>query len=204
MKIKFEWEEIRDRKYDTTERAKVIGGWLVKSVTQSSEEAMSESMVFVSDPKHECLCTHQQMVNYRSRISGPLLDRIDIHVEVPAVSYRALTQKANAEPSISIQKRVAAALGIQSKRFEGTKIYCNANMSGRHIKKHCRINTSSAALLESALDKLGLSARAYNRILKIARTISDLAGSDLAGDAGIQTRHVSEAIQYRTSNWGRL
>jgi magnesium chelatase family protein len=84
---------------------------------------------------------------------------------------------------------------IQTRRFEGVEIYCNANMSGRHIKKYCQINTHSAALLESAIDKLGLSARAYNRILKIARTIADLAG-----DANLQTRHVSEAIQYRTRN----
>jgi len=133
------------------------------------------------------------MLNYRAKISGPLLDRIDIHVEVPAVPYKTLTQSATPESSSAIQSRVAAARDIQARRFEGTKTYCNAGMTGRHINKHCRINTRSASLLESAIDKLGLSARAYNRILKIARTIADLAG-----DANIQTLYVSEAIQYRT------
>jgi len=148
---------------------------------------------YYADPTHECICSHQQMVNYRAKISGPLLDRIDIHVEVPAVPYKTLTQSAIPEHSKAIQRRVAAARNIQVRRFDGTKIYCNASMTGRHIKNHCRINTRSASLLESAIDKLGLSARAYNRILKIARTIADLAG-----DADIQTLYVSEAIQYRT------
>ena len=147
---------------------------------------------YFADPKHACRCTYQQIHRYRSKISGPLLDRIDIHVEVPAVPYKDLMQESNAESSAQIRKRVAASRAIQSKRFARTKIYCNAQMSSRHIKKHCQIDRASRNLLESAIDKLGLSARAFNRILKIARTIADLqAVSDL------QVDHISEAIQYR-------
>ncbi len=121
-----------------------------------------------------------------------MLDRIDIHVEVPAVPYKDLMGDSNAEPSEEIRKRVESARSIQSSRFVRTKIYCNAQMSSRHIKKDCVIDEASADLLESAIDKLGLSARAYNRILKIARTIADLEGR-----ADIQVDHISEAIQYR-------
>ncbi len=148
---------------------------------------------FLSDPKHECQCSYQQIHKYRSRISGPLLDRIDIHVEVPAVPYKDLMQEANAEPSSSIRRRVVAAHKIQSQRFKKTKIYCNAKMSSRQIKKNCMIDNASANLLESAIDKLGLSARAYNRVLKISRTIADLEGQK-----DIRVNHVSEAIQYRS------
>jgi magnesium chelatase family protein len=148
---------------------------------------------YFADPKHECRCTYQQIHRYRSKISGPLFDRIDIHVEVPAVPHRDLKGDFGAEPSEKIRKRVAAARAIQSDRLSRTKIYCNAQMSSRHIKKHCRIDDACDSLLESAIDKLGLSARAYKRILKIARTIADLEGA-----ADIQVDHISEAIQYRT------
>ncbi len=148
---------------------------------------------YLSDPKHECRCTHNQIHRYKSKISGPLLDRIDIHVEVPAVPHRDLMQDACAEPSQEIRKRVIAARTFQTKRFARTKIYCNAQMGSRHIKKHCKIDDSSCALLETAIDKLGLSARAYNRILKIARTIADLERQ-----SDIQVDHISEAIQYRS------
>jgi magnesium chelatase family protein len=148
---------------------------------------------YLSDPKHECTCTYNQIHKYRSKISGPLLDRIDIHVEVPAVPYKDLMGDSNAEPSEEIRKRVEPARSIQSGRFVRTKIYCNAQMSNRHIKKYCVIDEASADLLESAIDKLGLSARAYNRILKIARTIADLEGI-----TDIQVDHISEAIQYRS------
>ena len=147
---------------------------------------------YFADPKHACRCSYQQIHRYRSKISGPLLDRIDIHVEVPAVPYQDLMRESNAESSAEIRKRVAASRAIQSERFARTKIYCNAQMGSRHIKKHCQIDMASRNLLESAIDKLGLSARAFNRILKIARTIADLqAESDL------QVDHISEAIQYR-------
>ncbi len=147
---------------------------------------------YLSDPKHECRCTYNQIYKYRSKISGPLLDRIDIHVEVPAVPYKDLMGGSDAEPSEEIRKRVESARVIQSNRFARTKIYCNAQMSSRHIKKYCVIDEASSDLLETAIDKLGLSARAYNRILKISRTIADLEGI-----TDIQVDHISEAIQYR-------
>lgn len=153
---------------------------------------------YFSDPKHECRCTHTQIHRYRSKISGPLMDRIDIHVEVPAVLYKDLIEKSEAEPSKNIRERVAKARLIQAKRFKRTKIYCNAQMINRHIKKHCRIDHSSANILEAAVDKLGLSARAFNRILKIARTIADLDGA-----ADIRVDHISEAVQYRTLDRGK-
>lgn len=147
---------------------------------------------YFADPKHACRCSYRQISRYRSKISGPLLDRIDIHVEVPAVPYKDLMQESSAESSAEIRKRVAASRAIQSERFARTKIYCNAHMSSRHIKKHCQIDTDSRNLLESAIDKLGLSARAFNRILKIARTIADLQS-----EQNLQVDHISEAIQYR-------
>lgn len=153
---------------------------------------------YFSDPKHECRCTYQQIHRYRSKISGPLFDRIDIHVEVPAVPHRDLMGGTATEPSKEIRKRVAAARSVQSERFKRTKIYCNAQMINRHIKKHCQIDEPSGNLLEHAIDKLGLSARAYNRILKIARTIADLEG-----EPDIQVDHISEAIQYRTLDRGK-
>jgi len=152
---------------------------------------------YLSDPKHSCRCSYQQIHRYRSKISGPLLDRIDLHVEVPAVPYKDLMQEAYAEPSEDIRKRVAAARRIQSQRFGRTKIYCNAQMGSRHIKTHCKIDDASRMLLESAIDKLGLSARAFNRILKIARTIADLEDKQ-----DIQVDHISEAIQYRNLDRG--
>jgi magnesium chelatase family protein len=153
---------------------------------------------YFSDPKHECRCTYPQIHRYRSKISGPLMDRIDIHVEVPAVPYKDLIEDANAEPSEVIRSRVAAARARQFERFKRTKIYCNAQMTTRYIKKHCRIDKASCDLLESAIDKLGLSARAYNRILKIARTIADL---DDATDISVE--HIAEAVQYRSLDRGK-
>lgn len=148
---------------------------------------------FLSDPKHACRCTATQIHRYRSKISGPLLDRIDIHIEVPAVPYQDLMGKVKAEPSAAIQKRVAVARRIQARRFHRARIFCNAQMGSRHIRTHCLVDPDSRRLLETAVDKLGLSARAYNRILKIARTLADLAGQ-----ADIGTDQIAEAIQYRT------
>ena len=154
---------------------------------------------YFSDPTHECHCTFQQIRRYRSKISGPLLDRIDLHVEVPAVPYKDFMQSSNGEASADIRRRVTAARALQAKRLERTRIFCNAQMSNRHIKKYCRIDAASSDLLESAIHKLGLSARAYNRILKIARTIADLADAP-----EIVATHVSEAVQYRSLDRGRL
>ncbi|MCP3954632.1 MAG: YifB family Mg chelatase-like AAA ATPase [Desulfobacterales bacterium] len=153
---------------------------------------------FLNDPKHACRCTATQIHRYRSKISGPLLDRIDIHIEVPAVPYRDLVGKVSAEPSAAIQKRVAAARRIQARRFKRIRIFSNAQMGSRHIRAHCAIGRASQHLLETAVDKLGLSARAYNRILKIARTLADLAGQDNIG-----VDQIAEAIQYRTLDRGR-
>ena len=153
---------------------------------------------YFSDPKHECRCTYPQIHRYRSKISGPLMDRIDIHVEVPAVPYKDLVGESNSESSEVIGARVTAARAHQYERFKRTKIYCNAQMINRHIKKHCRIDDASCDLLENAIDKLGFSARAYNRILKIARTIADL---DDASDIGVD--HIAEAVQYRSLDRGK-
>ncbi len=147
---------------------------------------------YLTDAKHACRCTPMQIRRYRSRISGPLLDRIDIQVEVPAVAYRDLTGKTAAEPSAAIRKRVMAARRVQLERFTRTRIHCNAQMGSRHIRTHCAIDAASDRLLETASEKLGLSARAHHRILKIARTIADLAG-----EKNIGAPHISEAIQYR-------
>jgi magnesium chelatase family protein len=152
---------------------------------------------YFADPKHTCRCSYQQIHRYRSKISGPLLDRIDIHVEVPAVPYKDLMQESYAEPSKDIRRRVSGARQIQSRRLARTKIFCNAKMSSRHIRTHCKIDDDSRRLLESAIDKLGLSARAFNRVLKIARTIADLEDRQ-----DVQVDHISEAIQYRNLDRG--
>ena len=152
---------------------------------------------YLGDPKHACRCTYPQIHRYRSKISGPLLDRIDLHMEVPAVPYQDLLQDAQAEPSAEIRRRVSRARDLQSQRFARSRIFCNAQMGSRHIRTHCRIDDACRCLLEAAIDKLGLSARAFNRVLKIARTIADLQG---AADIGVA--HVSEAIQYRSLDRG--
>ena len=148
---------------------------------------------YYADPNNECSCTVPQIQRYRSKISGPLMDRIDIHIEVPAVKYRDLASRDAGESSIEIKRRVNRARKIQLERFKGMKIYSNAQMTNRHIKKFCQIDETSQNLLELAIDKFGLSARAYTRILKVARTIADLEGQE-----NIQSAHLSEAIQYRT------
>jgi magnesium chelatase family protein len=148
---------------------------------------------FYTDPNRECTCTMPQILRYRSKISGPLMDRIDLHVEVPAVKYRDLTGETSGEDSETIKARVNKAREVQRERFAGKKIYSNAQMTSRHLKKYCQIGDNSKTLLEQAIDKLGLSARAYTRILKIARTIADLEGVE-----EIATHHISEAIQYRS------
>ncbi len=148
---------------------------------------------YFSDPKHECSCTSLQIQRYMAKISGPLLDRIDIQIEVPPLSYSELSDKAPAEPSQAIQQRVNRARALQQRRFSRSRIHCNAQMGTRHIRAHCSIDDASQRLLENAIDKLGLSARAYNRILKVARTIADIEQSE-----AIQAQHISEAIQYRS------
>ena len=148
---------------------------------------------YFADPQHECTCTAPMIQRYRSKISGPLLDRIDIHVEVPALRFQELSRDTVTESSADIQARVSRARFIQQKRFARMKIHCNAQMSSRHLKAFCQVDEASKRLLETALDKLGLSARAYTRILKVSRTIADLEGAEQ-----LQSSHISEAIQYRS------
>lgn len=141
----------------------------------------------------ECTCTPAMIQRYVSKISGPLLDRIDIHVEVPAVRFRELTEDAPSEHSLAIRERVVRARSLQLRRYVADGIYCNAQMTPRLIRKYCRLEESAQRLLEHAVSRLGLSARAYDRILKVSRTIADLEESER-----IRSHHVSEAIQYRS------
>jgi magnesium chelatase family protein len=150
---------------------------------------------FWNDPTRECRCTPLQIQRYVGRISGPLLDRIDIHIDVPAVKFRELRGDAPAETDSSgtIRSRVIGARERQLRRFAGEKIFANAAMTPRMIRRHCRIDSESEQMLERAMTRLGLSARAYDRILKVSRTIADLEGSD-----EIRSPHVSEAVGYRS------
>jgi magnesium chelatase family protein len=148
---------------------------------------------FFNDPTRECKCTPLQIQRYVSKISGPLLDRIDIHIDVPAVKFKDLASETPSESSAEIRARVVGARQIQQERFAGEKLFSNAQMSPRLIRKHCVIDSTSKGLLETAITRLGLSARAYDRILKVSRTLADLEGKE-----GIESAHVSEAIQYRT------
>ena len=143
----------------------------------------------------ECVCTPAQIQRYRYRISGPLLDRIDLHIDVPEVSYKELTRDPSGESSKVIARRVAQARQLQFQRFQSSKpsIFCNAQMGPAQIRKHCVLGKDIQKLLENAIQKLGFSARAYDRILKMARTLADLAGLE-----NISSEHVSEAIQYRS------
>jgi magnesium chelatase family protein len=149
---------------------------------------------YFGDPTRECHCTPPMIQRYVSKISGPLLDRIDIHIEVPAVKYKELRAPSSAEDSASVRQRVIAARDRQLERFRSEKkTYANAQMMPKMIRKHCAISPEGEKLLENAITRLGLSARAHDRILKVARTIADLDGGE-----GIEPRHLSEAIQYRT------
>jgi magnesium chelatase family protein len=148
---------------------------------------------FFNDPSRECTCTPPMIQRYVSKISGPLLDRIDIHIDMPAVKYSELRQTSGGENSQEIRERVVRARDCQLQRFEGEKIYCNAQMSPRQIRKYCNISADCDRLLESAMTRLGLSARAHDRILKVSRTIADIDGSE-----AISSAHISEAIQYRS------
>lgn len=146
------------------------------------------------NPNQACTCAPQQIQKYISKISGPLLDRIDIHIHVQAVKYKELSSKSDSEPSTFIRGRVIKAREKQQCRFKDKKnIYCNADMQSKDIREFCKIDSASEELLKMAITKLGLSARAYDRILKVSRTIADLAGEE-----SITSAHISEAIQYRS------
>ncbi len=146
------------------------------------------------DPKRECRCAPLQVQRYRERISGPLLDRIDIHLEVGSVTYHEMAGKELGESSDAMRERVVQAREIQRERFgKKSKVRCNARMSSKLIKAHCELDGAGDGMMQMAMTELNLSARAYDRILKVSRTIADLAGSEQ-----VQADHVAEAIQYRT------
>jgi magnesium chelatase family protein len=150
---------------------------------------------FFNDKSRECLCTPPMIQRYVAKVSGPLLDRIDIHIEVPAVQYKELRGGAAAEGSAEIRGRVMAARQIQRERFSQAKekIYSNAQMTTRQIRAYCELGADAERLLERAMQQQGLTARAHDRILKVARTIADLEGTE-----NLAVAHLAEAIQYRT------
>ncbi len=148
---------------------------------------------FHNHPEKECTCAPGMVQRYLNRISGPLLDRIDIHIEVVPVNYEKLSATTTAEPSSTVRERVVRARGIQAKRYAGLDgIYCNAQMTSAMIRRHCHLDETGGRLLRAAMEMRGLSARAYDRILKVARTIADLDSSE-----AIRPDHLSEAINYR-------
>lgn len=157
---------------------------------------------YYNHPTKECTCKPGQVETYLSRISGPLLDRIDLHIETFPIPYEELAQKKPGEKSIDVRERVVKARLIQVKRFADVPgIHCNAQMTAKMIQKYCDLDEQCGQLLKNAMERLGLSARARDRILKVSRTIADLAGSEK-----IQPEHLAEAIQYRSldrDNWGR-
>jgi magnesium chelatase family protein len=149
---------------------------------------------YYTDPNKECTCQPQMIQKYMAKISGPLLDRIDLHIEVPAVKYKELASKESGEKSESIRARVVRAREIQRERFRGKKgLYSNADMQSKEIREFCKLDDAGEELLKMAITKLGHSARAYDRILKVGRTIADMAGS-----TSMRPEHISEAIQYRS------
>jgi len=149
---------------------------------------------FYTDPEKQCTCTQMQIQKYMSRISGPLLDRIDIHIEVPAVKFKDISSVSKGEKSAEIRKRVVAARKIQMERFKDLKgLHSNSDMGSKEIRVFCQVDQAGSDLLKMAMTKLGFSARAYDRILKVSRTIADLEGCE-----NILPQHISEAIQYRS------
>jgi len=147
---------------------------------------------YLGDPQHECNCSPAMLQRYQTRLSGPLLDRIDLHIEVPRVSYKELTDTRSPEASVTIRTRVEAARQLQRTRLTAFGLHNNSQMQARHIRKFCTVDDEGQKLLEMVTDRMGLSARTYSRILKVARTIADLAG-----EKNIRQPHLAEAIQYR-------
>jgi magnesium chelatase family protein len=147
---------------------------------------------YYGDPLKPCTCSSSMVTKYQKRISGPLLDRIDIHIEVPRVEYDKLSDERLGEPTETIQARVEAARQVQRERFKADDLACNADMRVAEVRQHCGLDDTGRSLMRTAMSQMQLSARAYHRILKLARTIADLAGSE-----AIQPTHLAEAIQYR-------
>ena len=154
---------------------------------------------YLGDPRRECRCSPTQVQRYRSRVSGPLLDRIDLHIEAPSLSVAELRSDRLGEGSVAIRQRIQRARAIQRQRYAGTRTHTNSRMSPAQIRRHCAHNAALGDLLEHAMHELTLSARAYDRILKVARTIADLAGAE-----HIEAPHLLEAIQYRALDRTRL
>ncbi|MDD5427979.1 MAG: YifB family Mg chelatase-like AAA ATPase [Candidatus Omnitrophica bacterium] len=155
---------------------------------------------YFTDPKRECHCSPFQIQNYLSKISGPLLDRIDMHLEVPRLKLENLTDKRRGEPSEEIRKRVDSAREVQKARYKNDRVYFNAHLESKELEKYCVLDKESEELLKLAILELGISARAYDKILKVARTIADLDGKEI-----IEAHHISEAISYRSLDrnlWG--
>ena len=155
---------------------------------------------YYNHPTKKCRCSVHSIQNYLNRVSGPLLDRIDIHIEVPPVEYSELSSKVKGETTAEIQKRVNKAREIQNERYKGTGITCNANLTSELSAKFCVTDEEADLLLKNAFENMGLSARAYDRILKVSRTIADLEESEM-----IKGEHVAEALQYRSLDrkyWG--
>ena len=155
---------------------------------------------YYGDHARNCTCTPLMIQRYLQRISGPLLDRVDIHIEAPRLKQDQLVGAAKSEPSVAIRDRVTRARNTQQARFDGSGIYCNAHMRTKQLRQFCKMSEDVEALLRSAITQLNLSARAFDRILKLSRTIADLAESP-----EIETPHVAEAIQYRSLDrkfWG--
>ncbi|HFE65656.1 MAG TPA: ATP-binding protein, partial [Chloroflexi bacterium] len=147
---------------------------------------------YYGDPTHECTCSNAMVTRYQKRISGPLMDRIDLHVEVPRVEFEKLTAVTANESSAQIRERVEQARARQAERFAGSSLYCNADMGPSEVRELCKLDDMGQRLMKSAMTQMNLSARAFHRILKLGRTIADLAG-----DADIQAVHLAEALQYR-------
>jgi len=155
---------------------------------------------YFNHPEKECVCAPGVVQKYLNKISGPLMDRIDLHVEVTPVSFSELSGERRTDNSEVIRERVLKARDIQAKRFEGKQLYYNAQMEAQMVQEICKINEAGKNLLSRAMQKLNLSARAYDRIIKVSRTIADLAGSE-----EIKTEHLAEAIQFRSldrEDWG--
>lgn len=148
---------------------------------------------YYGSQSHECTCSPSQIQKYMSRISGPLLDRIDLHIDVDEVKYDDLTNESDTECSAVVKRRVDAARAIQTERYKGSSVHCNAQMTSEMLKRFCKLDPSGERIMQNAFDKLGLSARAYTHILKVARTIADLEGK-----SDISAANVAEAIMYRS------
>lgn len=149
---------------------------------------------YAGDPQRACTCTDSTVARYQKRISGPLLDRIDIFVEVPRIEYEKLAARSPGEPSLAVRERVEAARDLQRGRFAGTRVTCNAEMTPTEVREHCqaKLDEQAASLLRLAMTQLSLSARSFHRVLKLSRTIADMAGCE-----GITAAHLAEAVQYR-------